>query len=185
MKSVFLKRLITSRAGFATGILKYFLIAALLVVFLVGQTQTQTQAFAKEPVPDAKAVLPVETLEVKTAAGNFRFSVEIADDARERSAGLMFRETMLPTHGMLFDFKTEAVVTMWMENTPLSLDMIFIRPDGTVARIATDTVPFSRDIISSGEPVSHVLELNAGITRQIGLKVGDKIAHRLFMTQQD
>jgi len=162
---------------------KAFLTALLVVVFLVAQAQTQP--FAREPVPDSKAVLPVEILEVQTASGNFAFSVEIADDAQERSRGLMFRETMAPTHGMLFDFKTVAVVTMWMENTPLSLDMIFIRPDGSVARIATDTTPLSRDIISSLEPVSHVLELNAGITRQIGLKAGDKIAHRFFAKEQD
>ncbi|MBO6814336.1 MAG: DUF192 domain-containing protein [Rhizobiaceae bacterium] len=129
---------------------------------------------------DPLAVLPVEELEIVTAAGSFRFSVEIADEADERSTGLMHRPRMLPTHGMLFDFGKTGPVMMWMENTPLSLDMVFIRSDGTIARIARNTTPFSRDIVSSGEPVSHVLELNAGMATLIGLKSGDRVRHRMF-----
>ena len=92
----------------------------------------------------------------------------------------MFREKMLPTHGMLFDFQKTEAIAMWMKNTPLSLDMVFIKPDGTIARIERNTKPFSTDTILSEEPVSHVLELNAGITLQIGLKAGDRIMHRFF-----
>ena len=132
------------------------------------------------PEADPNAVFPVETLTLITKNGDFEFTVEIADDDKERSQGLMLRETMLPTHGMLFDFGRNADVFMWMENTPLSLDMVFIKPDGSIARIARKTTPFSRDIISSGEPVSHVLELNAGIATQIGLKAGDKVIHTDF-----
>lgn len=134
-----------------------------------------------QPKPDPAAVFPVETLEIITSSGSFKFSVEIADDSDERSRGLMFRETMLPTHGMLFDFGETAPIMMWMKNTPLSLDMLFIKEDGTIARIASNTKPFSTSIISSGEPVSHVLELNAGITKQIGLKPGDRVIHAFFI----
>lgn len=151
---------------------------AIVLFFTLAFTQ-QTLA-ELSPKADPAAVFPVEMVTLKTAAGEFRFTVEIADDDDERSQGLMFRETMLPTHGMLFDFKRTANVFMWMENTPLSLDMIFIRPDGTIARIEQRTTPFSRDIISSGEPVSHVLELNAGISKQIGLKTGDLVLHETF-----
>ncbi len=133
-----------------------------------------------QPKPDPNSVFPVETLEIITSNGSFQFSVEIADDSAERSQGLMFRETMLPTHGMLFDFGETSPVMMWMQNTPLSLDMIFIKENGVVARVANNTVPFSKAIISSGEPVSHVLELNAGMAKQIGLKPGDKINHAFF-----
>ncbi|MEM7068900.1 MAG: DUF192 domain-containing protein [Pseudomonadota bacterium] len=129
--------------------------------------------------PNAE-LLPLEMLSLKTSAGKFEFTVEVADEASERQRGLMFREKMLPTHGMLFDFEETELVYMWMENTVLSLDMIFIRPDGTVAKIQTNTIPFSRDIISSGEPVSHVLELNAGLARQINLKPNDRVVHRFF-----
>ena len=141
-----------------------------------------TSSFA-QPKADPNSVFPVEYLEVVTGNGSFEFSVEIADEPEERSKGLMFREKMLPTHGMLFDFGKTSPVMMWMQNTPLSLDMVFIRQDGKVARIASNTVPFSKAIISSGEPVSHVLELNAGIARQIGIKPGDKIIHPFFTTQ--
>jgi len=136
---------------------------------------------AAEPLPkDQHAVLPVEEIVLVSSAGEFRFSAEIADTGKKRQVGLMFREEMLPTHGMLFDFEKTETVAMWMKNTPRALDMIFIKPDGTIARIAKKTTPFSTDIITSGEPVSHVLELNAGITVQIGLKAGDKIRHRFF-----
>lgn len=138
-----------------------------------------TASFA-QPKQDPDAVFPVESLEIVTSTGSFQFSVEIADDSEERSRGLMFRETMLPTHGMLFDFGETAPIMMWMKNTPLSLDMLFIKEDGTIARIATNTKPFSTAIISSGEPVSHVLELNAGLAKQIGAKPGDRIMHAFF-----
>ncbi|MEM9332645.1 MAG: DUF192 domain-containing protein [Pseudomonadota bacterium] len=129
---------------------------------------------------DPNAVLPTETLAVTTSAGEFTFTIEVADEDAERQQGLMFRETMLPTHGMLFEFQKTQVIYMWMENTVLSLDMIFIRPDGSVARIEENTKPYSRRVISSGEPVSHVLELNAGMSRLIGLKRGDKVIHHFF-----
>lgn len=121
-----------------------------------------------------------EALSIETKSGTYTFQVEIADTPQKRSRGLMFREQMQPTHGMLFDFKTDAPVSMWMENTILPLDMIFIKPDGIVHRIERGTTPFSREIISSGGPVSHVLELNAGISLQIGLEPGDELKHRFF-----
>lgn len=142
-------------------------------------TIVSTVGFA-QPSPDPNAAFPVEFLEIKTGNGTFKFSAEIADDSDERSRGLMFRETMLPTHGMLFDFGETTPIMMWMKNTPMSLDMVFIRENGTVARVASDTVPFSQTIVSSGEPVSHVLELKAGMAKQIGLKAEDKVIHRFF-----
>jgi uncharacterized membrane protein (UPF0127 family) len=82
--------------------------------------------------------------------------------------------------GMLFDFGRVEPVSMWMQNTYLSLDMLFIRPDGTVARIATNTEPLSTRTIASGEPVLAVLELNAGTTARLGIKPGDRVEHPLF-----
>jgi hypothetical protein len=118
-----------------------------------------------------------QPLVARTGAGEFRFSIEIADEDGERQQGLMFRETMPTDHGMLFAFGGDRVVTMWMKNTPMSLDMVFLRADGTVARIAERTQPHSLAIISSGEPVSFVLELRAGAARLIGLKAGDRLEH--------
>ncbi len=121
-----------------------------------------------------------EELWINTRQGRFRFTAEIADDDSERSSGLMFRQSMPPTHGMLFDFQETRQVIMWMRNTPLPLDMIFVDKSGRVVRIAERTTPFSDATIDSGEPVSFVLEINAGVSRLIGLKAGDHLEHRVF-----
>jgi uncharacterized membrane protein (UPF0127 family) len=108
------------------------------------------------------------------------FQVEVARNDADRAQGLMFRRSMAPDRGMLFDFGRVEPVSMWMQNTYLSLDMLFVRQDGTIARIATNTEPLSTRTISSGEPVLAVLELNAGTTARLGIKAGDRIEHPLF-----
>ena len=119
-------------------------------------------------------------LTVRTAQGEFSFTIEVADESSEQAMGLMHREEMAAGHGMLFDFGRTRPVTMWMKNTPMSLDMVFIRADGTVAGIAERTTPFSEDIVASPEPVAFVLELRGGVARLVGLKAGDRLAHPLF-----
>jgi hypothetical protein len=125
-------------------------------------------------------ILEAEKLTIVTAQGSYDFEVEIADEPQEHARGLMFRTELPPRRGMLFDFGNARMVSMWMKNTPRSLDMVFLARDGTVLGIAERTVPFSEEIIPSGEPVSLVLELNAGVARMIGLKKGDRLKHRLF-----
>ncbi|WP_018701164.1 DUF192 domain-containing protein [Amorphus coralli] len=105
------------------------------------------------------------------------FTVEIADDPMERARGLMFREEMAPDHGMLFDFAREQPVSFWMKNTPLSLDMIFAKADGTIVRIAENTTPHSTDAVPSGAPVRFVLEVVAGTSDRLGIAPGDRIEH--------
>ena len=122
----------------------------------------------------------LEPLTIRTATGEHRFSVEVMRTDSERAQGLMFRRYMPADRGMLFDFKTVEPVSMWMKNTYLPLDMVFIRADGTIARITADTEPESTRIIPSGEPVLGVLELNAGTAAKIGAKPGDKVVHPLF-----
>ena len=109
-----------------------------------------------------------------------RFSVEIADDEAERNRGLMFRDQMAADAGMLFDFKVDRPVTMWMRNTRLPLDMLFITRDGRVLNIAQRTVPFTEHSIPSDGPVRAVLELNGGTTERLGIKAGDRVIHPLF-----
>ncbi|WP_092041363.1 DUF192 domain-containing protein [Methylobacterium pseudosasicola] len=121
-----------------------------------------------------------EPLTIVTKAGAKRFDVEVMRDDAGRSRGLMFRRHMAADHGMLFDFERTEPVTMWMKNTYLPLDMVFIRPDGVVSRIAADTEPLSTAIIASGSPVSAVLELNAGTAAKLGIQAGDKVEHPLF-----
>ena len=122
----------------------------------------------------------LEKLTLVTASGRHDFQVEVMRTPDERAKGLMFRRFMPADRGMLFDFQRVEPVAMWMQNTYISLDMIFIRTDGSVARIAERTEPLSTRTVPSGEPVLSVLELNGGIAEKIGLKPGDKVEHGLF-----
>ncbi len=135
-------------------------------------------AHAQPAVVEAETKL--ETLRFKTASGDHAFSVEVMRTDAERAKGLMYRRFMPADRGMLFDFKVEQPVMMWMKNTYLPLDMVFMSRDGTVVNIAENTEPLSERIIASGAPTYAVLELNAGVARSIGLKAGDKAAHPLF-----
>jgi uncharacterized membrane protein (UPF0127 family) len=119
-------------------------------------------------------------LAITTVTGEHRFTVEMAISPEQKARGLMFRTAMPADEGMLFDFGRDDIVTMWMRNTILSLDMIFIDRDGRVATIAERTTPFSEAIISSRVPVRAVLEVNAGVARRIGLRRGDRVRNVIF-----
>ena len=122
----------------------------------------------------------LEPLVIVTSTGSHAFSVEVMRTDEERAKGLMFRRFMPKDRGMLFDFKREDNVAMWMKNTYLPLDMVFISKAGVVVNIAQNTEPLSERIIPSGAPTYAVLEVNAGTAKAIGLKVGDRIQHSLF-----
>lgn len=122
----------------------------------------------------------LEPLEIVTGSGTHRFSVEVMRTDEQRARGLMHRRFMPEDRGMLFDFKREEPVAMWMKNTYLSLDMVFIDKSGKVVNIAENTEPLSERIIPSAGPVLAVLELNAGSARRMGLKAGDRLRHPLF-----
>ena len=115
------------------------------------------------------------SLALETASGSHQYSVEIADTYRERAKGLMFRRSLPQRGGMIFLYDQPQAIGMWMRNTYIPLDMIFIAADGTVHRVETNTEPFSTDIIDSGGEVVGVLELNAGEANRIGLKPGDRV----------
>jgi uncharacterized membrane protein (UPF0127 family) len=123
----------------------------------------------------------LETLSIATQGGQRQsFRVEVARNDADRAQGLMFRRSMPADQGMLFDFGRVEPVSMWMQNTYLPLDMLFIRPDGTIVRIAANTEPLSTRTIPSGEPVLAVLELNAGTASRLGIKPGDRVEHPVF-----
>jgi len=126
----------------------------------------------------ATSSVDAERLVIETQAGPVSFSVELALTPDQRAIGLMYRPSMAADHGMLFRFDQTRPVLMWMKNTPLSLDMLFIDDAGTVVGVAADTVPLSEAIVSSPGPVRYVLELNAGTARKHGIAVGDKARHR-------
>lgn len=120
---------------------------------------------------------------VATAKGPVRFDVELATDDRQRAQGLQHRKAMAADAGMLFLFPAPQIIDMWMKNTHLSLDMIFIRGDGHVVAIAQETKPFSLDIVSSGVPAYAVLEVLAGTARRLGIAPGDRVIHPLLGRQ--
>ncbi len=118
---------------------------------------------------------PVDTVTIKTDKGEFVFKTEIAITNEQRRMGLMFRKSMAEDAAMLFSWKEPQPVSMWMKNTYISLDMIFILQNGKVANIARATTPLSLDTVSSAGPVGAVLEVIAGTADKIGLKAGDEI----------
>ena len=130
--------------------------------------------------PSAALPLPVTTISVDGAKRANRFKVEIAGDHASQEKGLMFRKTLAPDAGMLFDFHTDVMTAFWMKNTILPLDIIFVRSDGTISSIAANAVPFSEASIPSTEPVRAVLEINAGRAKALGIEPGDKIHADIF-----
>lgn len=128
----------------------------------------------------AKTPAVLEPLEILTSRGPVRFQVEIAADDASRARGLMYRKSLAPDRGMLFDFHTPRPVSFWMRNTYISLDMIFIRADGRILSIARNTTPLSDEGVPSGGAVRAVLELVGGRAAQIGALPGDRVIHRIF-----
>jgi uncharacterized membrane protein (UPF0127 family) len=121
-----------------------------------------------------------QILEIISKNGVHVFSVELARTDEERGRGLMFRKELPEGQGMLFDFSPDQDVMMWMKNTYVSLDMIFIRADGRILHIAENTEPLSERTISSGGRVRGVLEVVAGTAKRLGIAPGDRVAHPLF-----
>jgi uncharacterized membrane protein (UPF0127 family) len=122
----------------------------------------------------------IQPLEIVTKTGVQVFSVEMATTEEEKTTGLMYRKELADGKGMLFDFTPEQEVSMWMKNTYISLDMIFIRADGRILRIAENTEPMSTKIIPSRGLAKGVLEVIAGTAQKYGIAPGDRIAHPLF-----
>ena len=126
------------------------------------------------------AAADLETLEIATKSGVHAFAVEMARTDAERAKGLMYRKELPEGRGMLFDFEREQETAFWMKNTYISLDMIFIRQDGRILRIAENTEPLSEKMVASGGPVRGVLEVIAGTARKFGIAPGDRVAHPIF-----
>ncbi len=141
-----------------------------LVAPLVAQAQTAAQ-------PE----LPKEPLTIVTRDGKQHdFQVEMALNEAQQTTGLMFRPSVPADGGMLFDWGRPRDSNMWMRNTISPLDMLFINADGTVRRIAEDTVPGSLAVIESRGPVRATLELAAGTAKRLDIRVGDKVQSRIF-----
>ena len=130
----------------------------------------------------AAGKMKVEALTIEKAGGSapLAFEIELAATDQEKSVGLMFRTALADTSGMLFPYGSAQTVTMWMRNTYIPLDMLFIRTDGVIHRIEVRAEPLSERIISSEAPVFAVLELAGGATERLGIKAGDTVRHPIF-----
>lgn len=121
-----------------------------------------------------------QPLTVDTAKGVKTFQVEVVKEEKERTRGLMFRESMAKDHGMLFDFDPPTEIAFWMKNTFISLDIIFIDADGKIINIAEKTTPLSLAKLPSGGVIRGVLEINGGLSHKLGIKIGDRVHHAMF-----
>ncbi|MDQ4086682.1 MAG: DUF192 domain-containing protein [Pseudomonadota bacterium] len=138
-----------------------------------------------EPAPNAAQPLGARTapsgldmvpLTIHSRGRDHRFIVEVARTPDQQAQGLMHRERLGADEGMIFPFPSPRPASFWMRNTLIPLDMIFIRQDGTIARIAANTVPLSEEPVGSGEPVAAVLELRGGRAAELGIQAGDRVS---------
>jgi hypothetical protein len=147
------------------------LFSAILSLWLVWAGSGPAYAAGRQP------------LEIATAGGTRTFSVELAKTRPELDRGLMYRRSLPAGRGMLFDFGAVRPIIMWMKNTYVPLDMIFIGADGRVRRVAANARPHSTRIIPGGDGVRYVLEVRAGTTRKLGIAVGDRVSHPAIAPQ--
>ena len=124
-----------------------------------------------------------QTFSIQSAQGEHRFQVETATSPDARSKGLMDRVSLPPNQGMLFVYQPARQINMWMKDTLIPLDMVFFGPGGKIIRIETNTEPLSLRNIGSGGASRAVLEINAGLTEQLGIKVGDQALHSIFSSR--
>jgi uncharacterized protein len=122
----------------------------------------------------------LQAVTVVTQNGNQIFTAEFANTPAQRARGLMFKTRLPERQGMLFDFGHDQEIRMWMKNTLIPLDMIFIASDGRIHRIEQNTKPESLRIISSNGPVRAVLEMRAGTSKKYGIAPGNRVVHQLF-----
>ena len=119
-------------------------------------------------------------LTIISATGPHRFKVELAETPAQMTQGLMFRTSLAPDAGMLFDYKQPTAATMWMRNTLIPLDMLFVDAQGRIVNIHQRAVPQSLDVIAAAAPVRAVIELNGGTASRLGIAPGDRVVHPIF-----
>lgn len=147
--------------------------AIALIATCAAVTGCRAEPQAASAASAQQTLLPVT---IRTAAGERQFRVEVARTPDEQAQGLMHRTSLPDDGGMIFPFDPPRPASFWMKNTVIPLDMIFIRADGTIARIAENTVPYSLTGVTSGEPVVAVLELAGGKSSEMGIAEGDRVS---------
>jgi uncharacterized membrane protein (UPF0127 family) len=139
-------------------------------------------AAAQEPAVEPLETFPRSNLEIESSSARLRFDVWVADTAARRSQGLMFVKRLAPKRGMLFLYREPQVVSMWMKNTLIPLDMLFVAADGHIIRIAPRTTPHSLASITSMGPVTAVIEIAGGEAERLGIVTGARVVHPIFTT---
>ena len=148
----------------------WFIYFACLVVSIPGLAKAQAEEIAFE----------TSEIWVESGSSQYHFFVEIAETRSQRQHGLMFRPDLPQNTGMLFDFGEETQLSMWMKNTFIPLDMLFVNKQGTIHKIVENTTPLSLKTIPGGAPTMVVIEFNAGVTQRLGIRPGDRIIHGIF-----
>ena len=123
---------------------------------------------------------PTSELTLISATGPHRFKVELAKTPAQMTQGLMFRTSLAPDAGMLFEYQQPTAATMWMRNTLIPLDMLFVDAQGRIVNIHERAVPQSLELIAAAEPVRAVIELNGGTAARLGIEPGDRVVHPIF-----
>src|ERR1044071_1166671 len=126
------------------------------------------------------AQFPTAPLTIVTAGGQHKFTVELATTPAQMEQGLMFRRSLAPDAGMLFDYRTPSMAMMWMKNTLIPLDMLFVDTQGRIVNIHERAVPGSLATISAVAPVRAVIELNGGTAARLGIHPGDRVIFPIF-----
>ena len=137
-------------------------------------------AFAQEPTHEPLSAFPRSALSIQSEGQSHKFEVWVADTPSRREQGLMYVVTLQPMTGMLFVFPQPRAVSMWMKNTRISLDMLFVSAEGRVIRIAPKTKPQSLATISSMGLVTGVIEIAGGEAQRLGIRTGDRVIHPAF-----
>ncbi len=137
---------------------------------------------ARAQQPAATTPQPTEALSIETPTGTHRFRIEVAVTPDQKATGLMFRRELAADAGMLFTYETPQIITMWMRNTYIPLDMIFIDSLGRVVSVAERTIPETLTTIPSAAPAVGVLEVPAGTAARLGIGPGARVIHPFFRT---
>jgi len=158
----------------ALRIARFGTICAVVIIAVVGAAL----AAGQNALPLAEFKHSVAVLE--TGSGRYPITVEIAETPEQRALGLQYRQTLAEDAGMLFDFRQSQLVAMWMKNTLIPLDMIFLDDAGQIIAIAHNTTPLSLQTLSSPRPARAVLEVNGGLSERYRLQPGDAVCHAIF-----
>ncbi len=151
--------------------------------FLILPLAALSFSAAAQDVPSPLDLGPSEPLTIVSDNDAHAFSVEIADEAEEQSRGLMFRDSLASDAGMLFEFEAPKVASIWMKNTAIPLDILFVRENGEILKITHSATPYSLRSNSSEGVVAAVLEIPGGRSRELGIEAGDLVQHEFFGNQ--